>query len=52
MAKIVVQYELPKEQSSYRLLIQKQPGTKEQKLKVIIGGKIVYDGVLDKDKEF
>jgi hypothetical protein len=52
MAKIVVQYELPKEQSSYRLLIQKQPGTKEQKLKVIIGGKTVYDGVLDKDKEF
>jgi hypothetical protein len=52
MAKIVVQYELPKNQSSYRLLIQKQPGTKEQKLKVIVGGKVVYDGVLDKDKEF
>jgi hypothetical protein len=52
MAKIIVQYELPKMQSSYRLLIQKQPGTKEQKLKVIVGGKVVYDGVLDKDKEF
>lgn len=52
MAKIIVQYELPKEKSSYHLLIQKQPGTKEQKLKVIIGGKVVYDGVLDKDKEF
>jgi hypothetical protein len=52
MAKIIVQYEIPRTNSSYRLLIQKQPGTKDQKLKVIIGGKVVYDGVLDKDKEF
>jgi len=52
MAKIIVQYEIPRTNSSYRLLIQKQPGTKDQKLKVVIGGKVVYDGVLDKDKEF
>lgn len=52
-AQIVVKYSLPTDISKdgYRLLIQKQPGTYDQKLKVEAGGKKLYDGILDIDKE-
>lgn len=52
-AQIIVTYTLPSaiDRSSYRLLIQKQPGEQKGQLKAIIDGSKVYDDVLDKDKE-
>ncbi len=52
-AQVIVKYSLPSDISSkdYKLLIQKQPGTYEDKLNVEIDGKKLYDGVLDMDKE-
>lgn len=53
-ATVIVNYVLPDSiaTNGYKLLIQKQPGTDGQKLKVEINGKKTYDGILDKDKEF
>ncbi len=52
-ANVIVKYSLPNSISSnnYKLLIQKQAGTYSDKLKVDINGKILFDGVLDVDKE-
>ncbi|NMB84498.1 DUF4012 domain-containing protein [Candidatus Roizmanbacteria bacterium] len=52
-ATVVVRYSLPASLSGKndRLLIQKQAGADDQKLKVEINGKKVYDGVFDVDKE-
>ncbi len=50
-AKVVVKYTLPDEIDTSKYLIQKQPGTYENKLTVEIDGKKVFTGVLDQDKE-
>ena len=52
-AQVKISYELPAlpDAGNYKLLIQKQPGTDGQKLKVEIDGKTVYDGIFDIDKE-
>lgn len=54
MAKVIIEYQLPERISSdnYRLTIQKQPGTKDQKLTVTINSRKIYQGILEKDKEF
>ena len=46
-------YLLPKtiSASNYHLLIQKQPGIAEQKLQVNSMGKILFDGLLDRDQK-
>lgn len=50
-ATVIVKYTLPISITSkdYSLLVQKQPGTDGQKLKVTVDGRKLYDGVLDKD---
>ncbi len=52
-AQVIVKYTLPDKLDGrdYKLLIQKQPGTYEDKLKVDVNGKNLYNGVLDMDKE-
>ena len=52
-AQVIVKYALPDNVNSkdYKLLIQKQPGTYEDKLKVEVDNKNLYTGVLDVDKE-
>ncbi|MBI3620028.1 DUF4012 domain-containing protein, partial [Candidatus Roizmanbacteria bacterium] len=52
-AEIDIVYELPAAISikPYRLLVQKQPGTDTQKLKVTVDGRTLYNGVLDIDHE-
>lgn len=52
-ADVVVTYTLPKNVSNnnYKLLIQKQPGTYNQKLTVEYNGRTVFNGALDIDKE-
>ncbi|OGK22311.1 hypothetical protein A2866_05355 [Candidatus Roizmanbacteria bacterium RIFCSPHIGHO2_01_FULL_39_8] len=52
-AQVVVSYTLPDSLSKkdYKLLIQKQPGTYSDKIKVDVDGKMIFDGVLDTDKE-
>lgn len=52
-AQVVVRYTLPDSISDkdYKLLVQKQPGSENQKLEVQMNGKKLYDGVLDIDKE-
>lgn len=52
-AQVIVEYTLPSNVSAndYSLLIQKQPGTDNQKLKVQVDDKTVFQGVLDLDKE-
>src|SRR3989344_5416267 len=52
-AHVVVKYSLPDSVNGkdYKLLIQKQPGTYEDKLKVDVDGKNLYSGVLDVDRE-
>lgn len=52
-AQVVVSYTLPANVSpkDYKLLIQKQPGTYSDKIKVDVDGKTILDGVLDIDKE-
>ncbi len=54
MAKVIVEYQLPEKVSleNYRLLIQKQPGAKDQKLTITINGKKIYQGILEKDQWF
>lgn len=50
-AKVVVKYTLPEGVDTSKYLIQKQPGTYENKLTVEIDGRKVFTGVLDQDKE-
>lgn len=52
-AQVIVAYALPEgiDMGNYSLLIQKQPGTDNQKYKVEAEGRTVFNGVLDKDKE-
>jgi len=50
-AKAIVKYTLPENINGKKLLIQKQPGTYENKLTVKFDGSKVYQGVLDVDKE-
>ncbi len=52
-AEVIVSYTLPGSVSSkdYKLLIQKQPGTYEDKLVVDVNGKKIFDGLLETDKE-
>lgn len=50
-AKVIIQYSLPENVDGNKLLIQKQPGTYENKLVVEINGRKLYSGVLDVDKE-
>ncbi|PIV37862.1 hypothetical protein COS31_02125 [Candidatus Roizmanbacteria bacterium CG02_land_8_20_14_3_00_36_15] len=51
MAKIIIRYSLPEKVDVNQLLIQKQPGTYENKLVVEINGRKLYSGGLDVDKE-
>ncbi len=50
--KIIVKYTLPSsvDTKNYSLLIQKQPGVMEQKLKVSFNNKSLFDGLLITDK--
>lgn len=51
-ATAVLEYTVPSELSNnYKLLVEKQPGTDNQRLKVKIDGRKKYDGILDVDKE-
>jgi hypothetical protein len=52
-AEIVVKYTLPStiNANKYTLLVEKQPGTDNDKAIVKIDGKTMFDGVLDVDKE-
>ncbi len=52
-ADVIVKYSLPSSVSAnnYSLLVQKQPGTDDQKLVVTVDGKELYNGILDVDKE-
>ncbi len=52
-AQIIVEYTLPAEikSSNYSLLIQKQPGTYDQGLKVQVDNRTVFQGILDVDRE-
>jgi len=52
-ATAIVKYILPSTISSkdYSLLVQKQPGTDGQKLKIEVNGRKLYDGLIDKDIE-
>lgn len=51
-ATVVVSYSLPQDLSKkdYSILVQKQGGTDNQKLKVEYGGKVLFDGLLNVDK--
>lgn len=51
-ATIVVKYTLPSgiDTNNYSLLVQKQPGVEEQKLKVQFGNKSLFEGMLRTDK--
>lgn len=44
-------YILPKNYENYNLLVQKQPGNLGDQLTVNFQGKLLFDGVLDTDKE-
>jgi hypothetical protein len=51
-ATAILEYSVPSQLSNnYKLLVEKQPGTDNQKLKVEVDGKTKYDGILDVDKE-
>ena len=51
--KVVVSYYLPEsiKKENYRLLLQKQPGTEDQQLTVLIENKKMYEQIFDTDKE-
>lgn len=53
LAKVIIEYELPEKIGfdNYSLLIQKQPGTKDQQLVVKIDGQTIYKGLFNKDLE-
>ncbi len=52
-ATVIIKYTLPSSITSkdYSLLVQKQPGTDGQKLKIEVDGRKLFDGILDKDME-
>ena len=52
-ATVIVKYTLPSniDLSNYSLLIQKQPGVENQKWKVELNNRSLFDGVLEMDKE-
>jgi len=52
-AEAIVKYSLPAniDAKNYKLLVQKQAGTYEDKLKVTVGNKNLFDGTLVVDKE-
>ncbi len=51
-ATATIQYTVPSDlANNYWLLVEKQPGTDNQKLKVQVDGRTKYDGILDVDKE-
>lgn len=52
-AQINVTYRLPAsiKSDNYSLLVEKQPGTDNQKLKVNLDGKTLFNGILDVDRE-
>ena len=52
-AKVVISYYLPEsiKKENYQLFLQKQPGTLNQKLMVLIENKKKYEGIFDTDKE-
>lgn len=52
-ATVIVKYTLPSniDPNNYSLLIQKQPGVENQKWKIELNNKILFDGVLETDKE-
>jgi len=51
-ATAIIQYTVPSDlANNYWLLVEKQPGTDNQKLKVQVDGRTKYDGILDVDKE-
>lgn len=51
-ATATIQYTVPSDvANNYRLYVEKQPGTDNQKLKVQVDGRTKYDGILDVDKE-
>jgi hypothetical protein len=52
-AQVIVEYTLPPgvDTKNYKLLVQKQPGTYEDKLKVELDGVNLFTGTLDVDKE-
>lgn len=53
MAKVIIKYSLPADirGQDYRILIQKQPGVLNQKLKVSVDGKNLYDGAFELDQD-
>lgn len=53
MAKVIVKYTLPTDlnQAASKILIQKQPGVLNQKLKVTIDDKKLFDGAFEVDQE-
>lgn len=52
-ATVNIKYELPPSlvNKDYKLLIQKQPGIDDQKIKVDFNGRVLYDGLFTVDKE-
>jgi hypothetical protein len=52
-AQVFISYTLPSsiDAKDYQLLVEKQPGTYNHKLKVDIDGRNLYNGILDVDKE-
>jgi hypothetical protein len=52
-AEIIVKYTLPStiDANKYSLLVEKQPGTENDKAIVKVDGKTLFNGVLDMDKE-
>jgi len=51
VAKIVVKYQLPENINTNRILIQKQPGTYNDKITVKVDNQILFKNILDQDKE-
>lgn len=51
-AEVHVTYAVPKSVDAKKLLIQDQPATETNKLKVYIDNSKLYDGLFDRDKEF
>ena len=52
-AEAIIKYALPGniDSKNYKILVQKQPGTYADKLKVEIDGRGYFNGALDVDKE-
>lgn len=52
IAKVIVQYEVPKEINTNKILVQKQAGTYNDKLTIKTNNQIIFRGILDEDKKF